>query len=57
MNTQKFKIEISYHHKGELIRTVKEVSASSSVMAWRFGLTLIPVAGLSQVQVKVNPIK
>lgn len=57
MQTLKFKLEVSYFVKGTIKKTQKDITASSSTLAWRMGLGMIPVESVNQVQIKVSPLK
>jgi hypothetical protein len=56
MSNFKFSVKVSYFIKGELKTIEKRISASSVSLAWRAGLSLIPISSTNQIQIKVVPV-
>ena len=56
MQAQEFKIIVSYFVRGELVKLERRISASSVSLAWRAGISMVPVTSLNQVQIKVDKV-
>lgn len=54
--SKQFNVKVSYFQKGELKQIEKRVTASHVSMAWRAGLSLVPIHSGNQVQIKVDPV-
>ena len=57
MQKLSFKVTVSYFERGALKTIEKEITASSSMLAWKAGVNLLPVDSLTQSQSKVQPKK
>jgi hypothetical protein len=57
MQNLKFKTTVTYFQKGQIQEIVKEVSTSSSALAWKASLDMLPVSMLTQSKIKVQPVK
>ncbi len=56
MSNLKFSVKVSYFIKGELKTIEKRISTSSVALAWRAGLSLVPMASTNQIQINVVPV-
>ncbi|GAB6071600.1 hypothetical protein JCM30760_26980 [Thiomicrorhabdus hydrogeniphila] len=56
MKNLNFNVKVSYFVKGQLETKEKRVSTTHVGLAWRVGLSLVPILSANQVQIKVDPI-
>lgn len=56
MRVLKFRVIVSFFKKGNLEKIEKIVTTSSSTMAWKAGLALVPVNSINQAQIKIDPM-